>query len=78
MSPRDKFDDIILIGCLCMSECVCGGLCNDGYVCMGGGGFFFQEMHGARDKDAYMRRFTATVPARGARDPNRAISNSCL
>ena len=26
----------------------------------------------------YMRRFTSTVPARGARAPNRAISNSCL
>ena len=25
-----------------------------------------------------MRRFTSTVPARGARAPNRAISNSCL
>ena len=26
----------------------------------------------------YMSRFTSTVPARGARTPNRAISNSCL
>ena len=26
----------------------------------------------------YMRRFTSTVPARGARALNRAISNSCL
>ena len=26
----------------------------------------------------YMRRFTSTVPARGARASNRAISNSCL
>ena len=26
----------------------------------------------------YMRRFTSTVPARGARAPNRPISNSCL
>ena len=26
----------------------------------------------------HMRRFTLTVPARGARTPNRAISNSCL
>ena len=26
----------------------------------------------------YLRRFTSTVPARGARAPNRAISNSCL
>ena len=26
----------------------------------------------------HMRRFTATVPARGARARNRAISNSCL
>ena len=26
----------------------------------------------------HMRRFTSTVPARGARAPNRAISNSCL
>ena len=26
----------------------------------------------------YMRRFTSTAPARGARAPNRAISNSCL
>ena len=25
-----------------------------------------------------MRRFTSTVPARGARAPNRATSNSCL
>ena len=25
----------------------------------------------------YMRRFTSTVPARGARASNRAISNSC-
>ena len=28
--------------------------------------------------DEHMRRFTSTVPARGARAPNRAISNSCL
>ena len=28
--------------------------------------------------DSNMRRFTSTVPARGARAPNRAISNSCL
>ena len=27
---------------------------------------------------AYMRRFTSTVPARGSRAPNRAISDSCL
>ena len=27
---------------------------------------------------AHMRRFTSTVPARGARASNRAISNSCL
>ena len=27
---------------------------------------------------SYMRRFTSTVPARGARTLNRAISNSCL
>ena len=27
---------------------------------------------------SYMRRFTSTVPARGARALNRAISNSCL
>ena len=26
----------------------------------------------------HMRSFTSTVPARGARAPNRAISNSCL
>ena len=26
----------------------------------------------------HMRRFTSTAPARGARAPNRAISNSCL
>ena len=26
----------------------------------------------------YMRRFTSTAPACGARTPNRAISNSCL
>ena len=26
----------------------------------------------------YMRRFTSTAPARGARAPNHAISNSCL
>ena len=26
----------------------------------------------------YIRRFTSTVPARGARALNRAISNSCL
>ena len=26
----------------------------------------------------HMRRFTSTVPARGARVPNHAISNSCL
>ena len=30
------------------------------------------------DRIKYMRRFTSTVPARGARALNRAISNSCL
>ena len=27
---------------------------------------------------SHMRRFTSTTPARGARAPNRALSNSCL
>ena len=34
--------------------------------------------HGLYDGLAHMRRFTSTAPARGARTPNRAISNSCL
>ena len=29
-------------------------------------------------QEAHMRRFTSTAPARDARAPNRAISNSCL
>ena len=29
-------------------------------------------------KKKYMRRFTSTAPARGARAPNRATSNSYL
>ena len=31
-----------------------------------------------RSSCSNMRRFTSTVPARSARAPNRAISNSCL
>ena len=31
-----------------------------------------------KNKKTDMRRFTSTAPARDARAPNRAISNSCL
>ena len=40
--------------------------------------FFQKHLSDALDANKDMRRFTSTVPARGARAPNRAISNSCL
>ena len=38
----------------------------------------FVERTHCTSEPSYMRRFTSTVPARDARAPNRAISNSCL
>ena len=38
--------------------------------------FVAQKNRSITKKD--MKRFTSIVPARGARAPNRAISNSCL